>query len=41
MEQHRNYLIKPIEKIGGGGFGVVEKVEIYNLHGQLCTDDTG
>jgi len=30
MECCANYLIKPLEVIGSGGFGVVQKIELYN-----------
>lgn len=31
-----NYSIKTIGPIGRGGFGIVEKVALYNLHGGKC-----
>jgi|GEM_PF-613288 len=36
MEEFRGYKIKPIERLGEGAFGYVEKVELYNLDGGLC-----
>lgn len=39
MEQHGNYLIKPIKDIGSGGFGRVELVELYTLSGNRCTSN--
>ncbi|HDL7836903.1 TPA: serine/threonine protein kinase [Yersinia enterocolitica] len=35
-EAHGNYLIKPIRKIGQGGFGYVEEVELRNINGGIC-----
>lgn len=37
-EQHHSYVIKTVEEIGRGGFGYVEKVEIYNINGIKCGD---
>lgn len=36
MESRGNYLVKPIEEIGSGTFGRVEKIELYNTDGHLC-----
>ncbi|WP_236930556.1 serine/threonine-protein kinase, partial [Glaesserella parasuis] len=30
MEEFRNYWIKPVDKIGNGSFGTVERVAVYN-----------
>lgn len=30
MEERGNYLIDPLEVIGSGGFGLVEKIRLYN-----------
>lgn len=35
-ERHHSYVIKSIEEIGRGGFGYVEKVEIFNINGVRC-----
>lgn len=35
-EVHGNYVIFPIERIGQGGFGYVEKVELKNSRGMIC-----
>lgn len=35
-ETHGNYVIKPLERIGKGGFGYVEKVELQNSDGGIC-----
>lgn len=36
MEEHGNYLIKPIQVIGCGAFGRVEQIELYNTNGHKC-----
>lgn len=35
MEARGNYLIKPIEELGRGAFGRVEKIEVYNSLGHF------
>lgn len=35
-ERHHSYVIKTVEEIGRGGFGFVEKVEIFNIDGVRC-----
>ncbi|MCA6941343.1 serine/threonine protein kinase [Pectobacterium polaris] len=35
-EAHGNYVVKPIKKIGRGGFGYVEKIELLNSDGAVC-----
>lgn len=35
MEARGNYLIKPIQEIGHGTFGRVERIEVYNTAGHL------
>jgi serine/threonine protein kinase len=35
-ETHGNYVIKPLKRIGQGGFGYVEKVELQNSDGGIC-----
>lgn len=35
-ESHGNYIIRPLKKIGSGGFGHVEKVELFNNAGKSC-----
>ena len=30
MDERGNYLIDPIERLGSGSFGVVEKIKLYN-----------
>ncbi|HDL7799888.1 TPA: protein kinase [Yersinia enterocolitica] len=37
-EHHANYVIKPCGKIGSGGFGYVEKIELFNSAGHKCGD---
>ncbi|MFQ1270328.1 protein kinase domain-containing protein [Klebsiella pneumoniae] len=36
MEGRANYLIDPIEEIGNGGYGVVEKIKLFNTSHHLC-----
>lgn len=36
MEGRANYLIEPLEEIGNGGYGVVEKINLYNTANHLC-----
>ncbi len=36
MELKGNYLIEPIEKIGEGAFGYVEKINLYTLSHKKC-----
>lgn len=36
MEPRGNYFVKPIEVIGGGAFGQVEEIELFNSSGHLC-----
>ena len=36
VEERGNYLIEPIIGIGSGGFGVVEKINLYNTDRYLC-----
>lgn len=36
MEEHGNYLIKPLQVIGCGAFGRVEQIELYNTNGHKC-----
>ena len=36
MEYFRGYCIEPIERLGQGGFGYVEKINLYNASGGLC-----
>lgn len=36
MESRGDYLVKPIEELGCGAFGRVEKIELYNIDGHLC-----
>ncbi|MCO8056266.1 serine/threonine-protein kinase [Acinetobacter towneri] len=36
MIEHGNYKIKPKDFKGGGAFGSVEVVELYNIRGHLC-----
>jgi hypothetical protein len=33
---HGNYVIKPIRRIGKGGFGYVEEVQLQNYQGCIC-----
>lgn len=37
-ERHHSYIIKTKDRIGRGGFGYVESVEISNVHGTICGD---
>lgn len=36
MEQCANYFIEPVKVIGRGGFGYVEKINLYNMHRVYC-----
>lgn len=36
MERFRSYLINPIEVVGRGGFGYVERIELYNEQNRFC-----
>ncbi|POW57028.1 serine/threonine protein kinase [Candidatus Pantoea alvi] len=36
MEQCGNYLIEPVGVIGRGGFGCVEKINLYNMYQGFC-----
>ncbi|QIO07534.1 protein kinase [Acinetobacter shaoyimingii] len=36
MIEHGNYLLNVREEIGNGGFGLVERVELYNSKGERC-----
>lgn len=36
MEERGNYLIEPLEVIGSGGFGLVEKIRLYNSQRKIC-----
>lgn len=36
MEERGNYLIEPIQEIGSGGFGLVEKIRLYNSQKHEC-----
>lgn len=36
MIEHGNYLLNVKEEIGSGGFGLVERVELYNVRGVRC-----
>lgn len=36
MEERGNYLIDPLEVIGSGGFGLVEKIRLYNSQRKIC-----
>jgi serine/threonine-protein kinase len=36
MEQRANYFIDPMGEIGSGGYGVVERVKLYNSADHLC-----
>jgi serine/threonine-protein kinase len=35
-DAHGNYVIKPIRRIGKGGFGYVEEVQLQNYQGHVC-----
>ena len=35
-DAHGNYVIKPIRRIGKGGFGYVEEVQLQNYQGHIC-----
>ncbi|QEU15145.1 serine/threonine protein kinase [Enterobacter hormaechei] len=37
-ERHHSYVLKTIEEIGRGGFGYVEKIELFNVNGHKCGD---
>ncbi|MGU5537648.1 hypothetical protein [Aeromonas caviae] len=37
-ERHHSYVIKTVTEIGRGGFGFVEKVELYTASGNKCGD---
>lgn len=37
-ERHHSYVIKTVNEIGRGGFGFVEKVELYTASGNKCGD---
>ena len=36
MEGRANYLIEPLDEIGSGGYGTVEKINLYNTSGHFC-----
>ncbi len=36
MEERGNYLVESIQEIGSGGFGIVEKINLYNTNRDLC-----
>ncbi|GFM09764.1 TPA: serine/threonine protein kinase [Escherichia coli] len=35
-DAHGNYVIKPIRRIGKGGFGYVEEIQLQNYQGRIC-----
>lgn len=37
-ERHHSYVIKTVQEIGRGGFGFVERVELFNTNGVKCGD---
>lgn len=36
MEERASYLIEPIESLGAGSFGLVEKIKLYNTRHYFC-----
>jgi eukaryotic-like serine/threonine-protein kinase len=36
MEEFHSYKINPIERLGQGSFGCVEKIELYNSNDEIC-----
>lgn len=36
MEKFHSYKIKPVERLGEGAFGYVEKIELYNFFDGRC-----